>query len=189
MKILIRFGLALIVVLLAGYGGVVSIDKTLKEISIKSETPPKVCPFNPDDAEIGVCSEKEMENGELSVFTEDESIVLGGLNFITLMGTGLDEAKRLERPSFIYFRSSACGWCKRFEEDVLTDKEVISLTKNYFVPISIEVNKQRKISRSFNVRGTPTMVFLDGDREIERIMGYVDVESFSATLKNIKSSL
>jgi thioredoxin-related protein len=41
----------------------------------------------------------------------------------------------------------------------------------------------------FKVFGTPTMVFLDGDKEIGRVRGYVDAETFSATLNEIKSSL
>lgn len=194
MKTLIVIVLAVFAVLLAGYGGVVSIERAFDETPIQSETALIAHPTGQDDGELVECPQKDVEEGEAQadaqVPPEDGKVRLGGLDFVNSLEIGLKEAKSKGRPAFVYFRSKSCGWCKKFEAEVLTDPRVISIIKGSFIPISIEVYEQGEIARRFKVRGTPTMVFLDGEaNEIGRTRGYADAETFAATLAEMKSGL
>ncbi|VVB94585.1 Thiol:disulfide interchange protein DsbD [uncultured archaeon] len=107
-------------------------------------------------------------------------IKLGNLSFHTSIEPGIKEAKSLNKPVFLYFRSETCYWCIRFEEEALSDSMIVSLLEKNFVLISIDTFKQQKVASALNVRSTPYMIFFDkdGEKEISRIPGYVPKEEF-----------
>ncbi len=107
-------------------------------------------------------------------------IKLGNLSFHTSIEPGIKEAKSLNKPVFLYFRSETCYWCIRFEEEALSDSMIVNLLDRNFVLISIDTFKQQKVASALNVRSTPYMIFFDkdGEKEISRIPGYVPKEEF-----------
>ncbi len=111
---------------------------------------------------------------------EPPFIKLGNLSFHTSIETGIKEAKSLNKPVFLYFRSETCYWCIRFEEEALSDSMIVNLLDKNFVLISIDTFKQQKVASALNVRSTPYMIFFDkdGEKEISRIPGYVPKEEF-----------
>ncbi len=118
---------------------------------------------------------------------EGEFIKLGKLSFHTSLDQGINESKNLSKPVFMYFRSETCYWCKRFEEEVLSDKQVIDVLNANFVLISIDISEQKKIALKFGVRSTPFMIFFNKDGEqISRIPGYLQVDELMEKVKNIQ---
>jgi thiol:disulfide interchange protein DsbD len=189
MKILMVIGLAVSVMLLADYGGVLSIEKAYDQPTYQLNGS-LLADFTPvADGEHVECTLNESE-AALPVYDEGGKIRLGGLDFTTSLESGLEEARSMDRPVFIYLHSWSCGWCKKFEEEVLTDPEVISIVKSSFVHVAVEVNEQRELTGRFNVYGTPTMVFLNRDGvEIGRIRGFVDAETFASKLDETKEKM
>ena len=113
-------------------------------------------------------------------------IKLGGLSFHTSIDTGINEAKNLSKPIFLYFRSETCYWCKKFEEEALSDKRVIDILNNNFVIISIDTFKQKNVANNLGVRSTPFMVFFTTDgTEISRIPGYIPTDEFLVKLDSV----
>ncbi len=113
-------------------------------------------------------------------------IKLGGLSFHTSIDTGINEAKDLGKPIFLYFRSETCYWCKKFEEEALSDKRVIDILNKNFVIISIDTFKQKNVSNNLGVRSTPFMIFFTKDgEEILRIPGYVPTDEFLVKLNSV----
>jgi thioredoxin-related protein len=203
MKTFLAIGFVAIIMLFAGYGGVVSIDRAFGESKINIESDLLECDLNETETllkvqfsekngeEIEECAlnhleeKQNLEGSELPI-KEKGTIRLGGLNFFSSLDAGLAEARMQGKPAFVYFRSSSCGWCKKFEDDVLTDSRVISILEISFIPVSIEVNQQKDVTNRFRIYGTPTMVFLRGDGiEVERIRGFVDARTFVAALDGI----
>lgn len=185
MKLWIVLGLAAAIILVAGYGGVVSIDNAFNESSIQAEASKITTVASVNGSEHVECTLNESEEAPI-VFDDDGKIRLGGLSFITSLESGLEEARTKDRAIFIYLHSKSCGWCKKFEEEVLNDPSVISIVEASFVPVAIEVNEQKGVARKFRVYGTPTMVFLDpGGGEIDRIRGFVDSETFVAAMNGL----
>ncbi|MEE8358533.1 MAG: thioredoxin fold domain-containing protein [Candidatus Hydrothermarchaeales archaeon] len=206
MKKQVLIVLAALTILLVGYAGVASLDRRFDEIKIESEeisgrevqreTGAILLSNSPvqNDTEVVECPQTEIKEGDVAETAQlpldgDEEIRLGGVNFITSLGSGLEEVKLNSRLVFVYFRSESCGWCKKFEAEVLTDQRVMSVLEDSYVSVSIEVNRQKDVTTDYKVRGTPTLIFLDDElKEIERIPGYVDAETFVTILNKIKSN-
>ncbi len=113
-------------------------------------------------------------------------INLGGLTFHTSIEPGLKEAKKQSKPIFLYFRSETCYWCIKFEEEVLSDKNVIDIMNKNFVLVSIDTFRQKNISLNLNVRTTPYIIFFTKDgEEISRIPGYIPKEEFLNKLSEL----
>ncbi|VVB84486.1 Thiol:disulfide interchange protein DsbD [uncultured archaeon] len=90
------------------------------------------------------------------------------------------------QPVFVYFRSDTCGWCKKFEEESFTNKTIVGILQNNFTIVTIDVYKQRNITRLYGVRGTPHEIFLyPNGTEINRLPGYVDNQTFLNTINEI----
>ncbi len=117
---------------------------------------------------------------------EGEYIKLGKLSFYTSIDTGINESKNLSKPIFLYFRSETCYWCKKFEEEALSDKMVVDILKKNFVIVSIDTFKQKNVALNLNVRSTPYMIFFTKDgEEISRIPGYLPTDEFLIKLNEI----
>ncbi len=192
MKILLVIGLVAAIILAAGYGGVKSIDAAFNDSGFQPETSKITGALSVNESEHVACALNESEEDLLEdappVYEEDGKKRLGGISFFTSLESGLEEARLTDMRVFIYLHSKSCGWCKKFEAEVLTDPVVISTVEASFVPVVIEVNEQKDLAGKFKVYGTPTMVFLDsGGDEIYRIRGFVDAESFAAALDEIKN--
>ncbi len=180
--------------LLAGYGGVQSIEKAFDGVSSQAKATEITSVSDVEgehiDCFLNETGEGASESDALQVVGEYGKIRLGGVGFLGSLESGLEEAKSTGRPVFLYLHSRSCGWCKRFEEEVLSDPYVISTVETSFVPVAIEVNEQKDMAARFRVYGTPTMVFLGPDgAEIGRIRGFEDTQVFAAALDEMKELL
>lgn len=198
--------LAALSILLLGYGGVASLSRRFDETQIESkqisiegsqkEATLKEVVSNPaleNDTEHSECllneTIEEKVGEDHQIYSEiNGEIRLGDVTFITSIESGLEEAKNVRKPVFVYFWSDSCGWCKKFEDEVLTDQRVVSVLENFYVSVAVEINRQKDTTSDYKVRGTPTLVFLDaGTNEIKRVPGYTDAKTFVTILNKIRS--
>ncbi|OGP63268.1 MAG: hypothetical protein A2169_08515 [Deltaproteobacteria bacterium RBG_13_47_9] len=74
------------------------------------------------------------------------------------------------------------------EAESFTRPEIINSINNQFIPIRVDVDKEKKIASTYFVRSLPTSWFLESDgSKITNIPGYVNPELFSIILKYIVS--
>jgi hypothetical protein len=96
MKGFILIGLAVLIVLLAGYGGVVSIDKAMGDSPLytqkKSVNDQMLHSGGADDSETLECSQKDVENVDPLISKGAEKVRFGGVDFISSLESGLIEA-------------------------------------------------------------------------------------------------
>ena len=102
------------------------------------------------------------------------------------------EGKRL----MLYFWQDGCPACRKLKETTLAERAIVDQTRAYFVPVALDVHGEREVqwtdgrtmrekelARELNVRGTPTLLFLDDKGAVLlRRVGYVAPERFVATL-------
>ncbi|MDP2841649.1 MAG: thioredoxin fold domain-containing protein [Candidatus Methanoperedens sp.] len=111
---------------------------------------------------------------------------LKDLKFFTNLTKAFEVSNKTGEPLFLYFRSDTCGWCKKFEEESYTNKSIVEILSNNFTVVSIDVYKQKNITRLYGVRGTPHELFLYANgSEIKRLPGYVDNQTFLNTINEI----
>lgn len=81
------------------------------------------------------------------------------------------------------FFATWCGPCKKMDQESWSDPEVGKLA-SYFVPLKIDVDLKRTISRKYNIRGMPTLLILDGNGKIVfRQIGYMEKDEVMELLK------
>jgi thioredoxin-related protein len=74
------------------------------------------------------------------------------------------------------------------EAESFTQSEISKFLTTNFIPIQVDVDKERKIASTYHVRSLPVSWFLEPNGEkITSIPGYVDPELFLVILKYIAS--
>ena len=71
----------------------------------------------------------------------------------------LERAGSEKKPVFVYFYAVWCSWCREYEE-VLERKRVRSLISERFVPLLLDIDRDRRLFVKFGGRGTPFTVLL-----------------------------
>ena len=99
---------------------------------------------------------------------------------------GLEKAKADSLHVVVFFETTWCTWCKKMDKTTLVDKEVVGLLKNDFVPVKVDGDKRKKLTREYGVRGYPSTWFLKHDgTKIAPIQGYWPAKDFYWLLRYI----
>ena len=100
----------------------------------------------------------------------------------------LQQAVRSAKNVMLDFTAEWCGGCKEMEDVTFSDPKVIGQTRPY-VRLRVDLTSKSKEGSAaierFNVKGIPTVIFLDGyGREIprSRIVGFVPPDEFLARI-------
>ncbi|MBL8887097.1 MAG: thioredoxin fold domain-containing protein [Phycisphaerales bacterium] len=72
------------------------------------------------------------------------------------------------------FTAEWCMPCKAMDQTTWRDEKVVAWVKDHGVAIQVDVDKQPKVSQSYQISAMPTMVMLRGGNEIARKTGYLD---------------
>jgi thioredoxin-related protein len=112
-----------------------------------------------------------------------------------------DAAKQGKR-LMLYFWLEGCPSCQRMTSVTFRDAAVIERLKRSFIPVGVNVRGDRDIAwtngatltekalaAKLEVRGTPTILFLDGRGEIVlRRVGYVAPAQFARLLEELSTA-
>ncbi len=102
----------------------------------------------------------------------------GPIKWSTNYKAAMEQAKKSGKPAFIDFWAPWCGPCRQMLATTYKDKTVVARSAK-FVPILIDVDKNREIARKYNVSAIPKVVFLDSKGEIlTEEVGYLSATEF-----------
>ncbi len=88
--------------------------------------------------------------------------------------TALQKAKAEEKLIVMYCFDPSCGECQQLEAVTWTNECVANILNSQFVPLRINVVKQRSMFKEYRIMRTPTIAFLDMDgREHRRLAGFL----------------
>ncbi|MDD2321533.1 MAG: thioredoxin family protein [Geobacteraceae bacterium] len=104
---------------------------------------------------------------------------------------GLEKQRELKKPMLLFFHLSYCYRCKQMEHKVYEDAKVIRFINQNFIPVIVDLDKEKQTAKLFEVDYTPTHVFIapDGstalrERDVitksrfERMLEYVTKEKY-----------
>jgi protein disulfide-isomerase len=91
-------------------------------------------------------------------------------------------AKAEEKPIFLYFTGSDwCGWCKKMEKEILTQKEFLDYAKENLILVELdyprspenkakqseaEREQNKALDKKFKIEGYPTIYLVDAEGEL-----------------------
>lgn len=76
---------------------------------------------------------------------------------------GLEKQKELKKPMLLFFHLSYCYRCKNMERKVYEDPKVINFINQHFIPVIVDLDKEKPTAKQFEVDYTPTHVFIAPD--------------------------
>jgi thioredoxin-related protein len=82
-----------------------------------------------------------------------------------------------------------CGWCKKLDKDVYSNKDVQAKLTKEFIAVKLnpeKSSKNKKIAASFGTRGFPHIVFVDAaGTKLSEIGGYQPADAFLKSLEAV----
>jgi thioredoxin-related protein len=88
---------------------------------------------------------------------------------------GLARARNQDKNVFLYFYAQWCTYCTQLSQTTFLDAKVQAYLDKHFVSISVDTDQNQTLSRSWQVKGLPTMWFLTPEgNKISSLPGYVD---------------
>ena len=120
--------------------------------------------------------------------TEALGKLRSGVHWLRSLSDAEKKARQLKNPVLAYFFLRDSEYCQKMEEGVLADKAVAAKAEE-FVCVRIDASKDSAEARKLDVRGTPTILFLDGEgNEMSRVAGLVGTEQLLEKLDEAKRS-
>lgn len=101
---------------------------------------------------------------------------------------GIALGKSEEKKVFIHFWAKWCTYCVKMKKGTFADPLVADYLNKNFIPVMIEVDKERKITDEYKVRGLPNNWFVTekGERIANR-PGFIPPGKFLVLLKYIST--
>lgn len=116
--------------------------------------------------------------------TTNQTVVPSSIAWMTDYSSAASQAKESNKYLFLFFTGSDwCGWCKKFDSEILSTKEFVNAVGNKFVfvmvdfpmgkPLPADIKKQNDdLKKKFGVTGFPTVVILDSSQNFVAETGY-----------------
>jgi thiol:disulfide interchange protein len=99
---------------------------------------------------------------------------IGSTYWRTDLATALGEARASHRQVLVDFAADWCQPCQTMKRDVWPDPEIGTLVSRSYVPLSIDIDRDKQTPRQYRVSGIPTVMVLDGTgRVVRRTDGYL----------------
>lgn len=101
--------------------------------------------------------------------------------------TNLQAAHRLavsqNKPMLLVFGADWCHYCKKLERETLNSEGVAKFVNDGFVPIHIDVDKEKRVAEILQVSSLPCTIVLSPQADLlGRIDGYFESQPFAQRL-------
>ena len=169
-------------------------------------------PMTYSESPYGVGYQNTVSTGVSSESALPENAHIGPLGITAFHDyeEGLAYAKKVNKPVLLDFTGHACANCRKMEENVWSDAEILKILKNEIVLISLYGDDQRELPKEeqyvsksgsevttigkkwreyqierYNINAQPYYVVLDAEgKDISKPVGYTpDVEEYKTWLK------
>lgn len=101
----------------------------------------------------------------------------------------LKQAKTEKKTVMVDVYTDWCGYCKKLDKEVYSNKDVQAKLAKEFISVKINPEKNAsnaKLAKSLGVRGFPHIAFIDADgNKVSEIGGYVPADKFLKALEKI----
>lgn len=95
-----------------------------------------------------------------------------------------EESQKSRNPIFLQFEMDSCGGCEKLEKETYPDENVKAELEEWFVPLRLDLKKDREIRRELSGYWTPSFYFLDHNgKSYYNFNGYLPPDEFRLMLR------
>ena len=106
-----------------------------------------------------------------------------GVVWIEDFQEGIQLAQQEKKPILLAFHASWCPPCRDMKRSTYKSPEVISLVEEYYVPILMDVDRDKQIAAKYNVSPNPVYFLCSPNgTPNSSFVGYFDAEEFLAKI-------
>jgi uncharacterized protein YyaL (SSP411 family) len=96
-----------------------------------------------------------------------------------------EEAARTDRPVLLNLTAVWCQWCRRMDETVYSDPELVELINSELIPVRVDADRYPHVQDRYIAGGWPTNAFLTPGGEVLWAGTYIPPEQFRAVAKGV----
>lgn len=91
------------------------------------------------------------------------------------------------KPMLLVFGAEWCVFCKKLEQTTLAEPEMVKYINTHFVPVHIDVDKEKKVASILEVKSLPCTVVLSPDADVlGRIEGFAKAPALHRKLADAR---
>jgi thiol-disulfide isomerase/thioredoxin len=98
------------------------------------------------------------------------------------LDSALDAAKTSGKPVMVDFTAEWCHFCQQLDTETYTDPKVVALSEK-FECAKVDADREDATCKKYAARSFPTIVFLSGDQEALRTVGFSAAPVFLAKMQ------
>lgn len=100
------------------------------------------------------------------------------------------EATSTGKPMLIQMTATWCTYCHKMLRTTFTDKAVIDLVNDNFIPIQVDADRNPQLVKALRIQAFPSTAIVSSDfQKILKINGYQKANKYKAQLTSINTSL
>ncbi len=106
------------------------------------------------------------------------------MEWLTDFKLAKEESLKLKKPILLQFEMENCGGCKKLAATTFQDRKVVDEMNEWFIPLKLDIIKDREVRRTLGAYWTPAIYFLDQNgNSFYHFNGYLPADEFSAMLR------
>jgi len=106
------------------------------------------------------------------------------MNWLTSFEQAKEEAAKSRKVILLQFEMENCGGCKKLEKVTYPDPKVENEINQWFVPLKLDIIKDREVRRGFGAYWTPSIYFIDSNgNSYYHFNGFLPPEEFRIILR------
>lgn len=106
------------------------------------------------------------------------------MNWLKILEQAKEEAAKTKKLILLQFEMDGCGGCKKLEAATYKEQKVIDEINEWFVPLKLDLIKDREVRKSLGAYWTPAIYFLDQNgNSYYHFNGYLPADEFRAMIR------
>lgn len=106
------------------------------------------------------------------------------MDWLTNLDIAKEESLKSKKLILLQFEMENCGGCKKLEATTYKDQTVINEMNEWFVPLKLDLIKDREVRKVLGAYWTPAIYFLDQNgNSYYHFNGYLPADEFRAMLR------
>ncbi|MEO8232976.1 MAG: thioredoxin family protein [Ignavibacteriota bacterium] len=106
------------------------------------------------------------------------------MEWLTNYNQAKEESTKSRKPILLQFEMDDCGGCRKLEQNTYSNPKVEEEISDWFIPLKLDIIKDREVRRGLGAYWTPAIYFLDSSgNSFYHFNGYLPPDEFRVMMR------